>query len=65
MITEDIVFAIDDMINLCSDSNQALGMASIREMLCDFDADQWASMNADQQKEWLAGYLSCSPKKQA
>ena len=63
MITDEIVEAMDAMIDLCSDKKQALGMASIREMLCDIDVDTWPSMSEDERKEWLAGFLSCVPNK--
>lgn len=61
MITDEIVEAIDTMISLCSEYNQALGMASIREMLCDLDVDTWVSMSKDNRKDWLVGFLSCVP----
>lgn len=63
MITEEIVFAIDDMIALCSNEEQAMGMRSLREMLCDLDVDTWPSMSEAERKEWLAGFLSCEAKK--
>ena len=62
MITDEIVEAIDTMIDLCNDNNQALGMTSVREMLCDLDVDAWLSMSEDERKEWLTGFLSCAPK---
>jgi len=62
MITDEIVEAIDAMIDLCSDRKQALGMASVREMLCDLDVDNWPSMSENERKEWLAGFLSCASK---
>lgn len=64
MITEEIVFAIDDMIELCTSEEQAKGMRSLREMLCDFDGDVWASTNEADRREWLSGFLSCPPHPQ-
>lgn len=57
MITEEIVFAMDDMIGLCTDEGQKKGMTALREMLCDWDESQWDSMDESQRKNWLSGYL--------
>lgn len=62
MITDVIIGAVDSMIDLCSDTNQALGMASIREMLCDIEEDNWISLSEKERIEWLSSFLSCSPK---
>lgn len=59
MITDEIVEAIDVMIGLCSNGAQMLGMASVREMLCDFDVVTWSSMSCDERKDWLVEFLSC------
>lgn len=58
MITDEIVEAIDTMIEMCSNEEQAKGMKSIREMLCDFPAD-WNWESESEYREWLSGYLSC------
>lgn len=61
MITDEIVEAMDLMISLCSDRNQAMGMDAMREMLCDLNVDNWPSMNQAERKKWLAGFLNCRP----
>ena len=62
MITDVIIGAVDSMIDLCSDTSQALGMASIREMLCDIEEDNWISLSKKERIKWLSSFLSCSPK---
>lgn len=63
MITDAIIGAVDAMIGLCGDTNQALGMVSIREMLCDIDEDNWLSLSEKERIEWLSSFLSCSPNR--
>lgn len=63
MVTDEMMDAIDMMIEICSDEKQALGMKSVREMLGDFDEGWW--LNMDQLSEcydWLERYLSCDRK---
>ena len=65
MVTDEIVDAIDMMIEICSDEKQALGMKSVREMLCDFDEGCWLCMERPTDcYEWLEQYLSCKRKLQ-
>ena len=60
MITDAIVEAMDMMIDMCSNKQQALGMASIREMLCDFDEITW--IDTEDKEGWLEQFLSCVRK---
>lgn len=56
MIDDEIVAAIDRMIELCADPVQQVGMSSLREMLCDYYDGVTGDEGFD---EWLKGYLSC------
>lgn len=62
MITDEIVDAMDALIELCSDEEQKKGMSAMREMLCDWSEEIWEPMTEDERKEWLAGYLYCVEK---
>lgn len=56
MIDDNIVEAIDLMIDLCKDEKQKAGMLSVREMLCDY----YDGVTGDEKfEEWVMGYLSC------
>lgn len=59
MITEEIVNAMDRMIELCKDPVQAAGMSSMREMLCDFDESAWSEETLD---ERLSSYMEAKSK---
>lgn len=61
MITDEIVEAMDMMIELCSDRTQAMGMDAMREMLCDLDVDNWPSMSQEERQKWIASFLNCQP----
>lgn len=64
MITDEIMDAIDMLIEICSNEEQAKGMKSVREMLADFDGGGWLCMvEPSECYEWLEHYLSC-PRKQ-
>ncbi len=63
MITDEIVEAIDALVELCGDEQQELGMKSVREMLCDFSETEWNSITKEERTAWLEGYLSCRPRK--
>jgi hypothetical protein len=64
MFPDEMYDAIDMMIELCSDEQQKLGMKSVREMLCDFDDQNWLMMDdVSECNRWLATYLSCKPNK--
>lgn len=60
MITDKIMEAIDMMIDICSDEEQAKGMSSIREMLADYDEDNWSDLDdCGAREEWLEQFLLC------
>lgn len=60
MVTDGIIDAIDMLIEICSDEEQAKGMKSVREMLADFDEGGWLSTEHPSDcYEWLEQYLSC------
>lgn len=60
MVTDEIMDAINILIEMCSNEEQALGMKSVRDMLADFDNDGWLCM--ENPSEWLEQYLSCKRK---
>lgn len=53
MITDEIINAIDLLIELCSGKEQKSGMESLKEMLMDFDNDEWLNMTEAERCEWL------------
>ncbi len=63
MITDEIVEAVDTLIEMCSDTEQEHGMRSIREMICDFDEYKWNATSEADRKDWLQRYLRCVRKK--
>lgn len=63
MVTDEIMDAIEMMIEICSNEEQAKGMESVKEMLGDFVQDGWLSMvNPSECYEWLEQYLACDRK---
>ncbi len=62
MITDEIVDAMDALIDLCSDDEQQKGMDAMREMLCDWSEETWNPMTEKERKAWLSGYLHCKAK---
>lgn len=61
MITDGIVDAMDNLIELCSDENQKNGMEAMREMLCDWSEEIWDPSSTEERREWLIPYLNCKP----
>jgi len=59
MINDTLVEALDLMIDQCSDEQQALGMASMKEFICDFCESDWTPLSSDEKRERLKRYLSC------
>lgn len=59
MVTSNMIEAIDIIISLCSDKQQALGMISIREMLCDYEEGNYTTSTMQEKNEWLRGFMSC------
>ena len=63
MITDEMMDAIDMLIEICSNKEQVKGMKLVREMLADFDQSGWLRMeNPSDCYEWLEQYLSCKRK---
>jgi len=63
MITDEIMDAIDMLIEICSSEEQIKGMRSVREMLGDFDEGGWLCMPEPSEcYEWLEQYLRCERK---
>ncbi|EHF00005.1 hypothetical protein [Enterocloster citroniae] len=63
MVTDEMMDAIDKLIEICSDEEQAKGMKSVREMLADFDEAGWlCTKRSSDCYKWLEGYLSCERK---
>lgn len=64
MINDKIMEAIDMMIDICSDEEQAKGISSVREMLADYDEDNWSDLaDSGVRGEWLGQFLTCEKKK--
>lgn len=61
MIDDIVVEAMDALIEMCSNRQQELGMCSIREMLCDLDADEFPCMSEDEKRR-VAGAVSLLPE---
>ena len=60
MVTDEMMDAIDMLIELCSNEEQKIGMKSVREMLADFDEGGWLSTERPSDcYDWLEQYLSC------
>ena len=57
MIADEIIEAIDIMITLCKDKQQALGMIAIKEMLEDYDEAHYISSTMEEKNNWLFEYL--------
>lgn len=53
MITDEIIDAIDLLIEMCSGKEQKNGMESVKEILMDFDNDKWLNMTESERREWL------------
>lgn len=63
MVTDEMLDAIDMMIEICSNEEQVKGMASVREMLCDFSENGWLCLYEPSEcYDWLENYLSCKRK---
>lgn len=59
MVTDEMVEAIDMLIEMCPNEEQVKGMKSVREMLCDFSEDDWLRLGTDSSRTfWLANYIS-------
>ena len=59
MINDILVEALDMMIDLCSDEQQATGMSSMREFICDYCESDWAPLSPEEKRERLKQYMSC------
>lgn len=57
MITDEIVEAMDVLIEACDSREQAFGMEIMRDMLCEFDTNRWNTMTAEEHVIWLTGFL--------
>lgn len=57
MITDEIVEAIDMMIEVCGDAEHRKGMDSIREMLCDFDVTAWMAADEEEKESWIKRFF--------
>lgn len=60
MVTDEMMDAIDMLIEICSNEEQKKGMESVREMLADFVESEWLSTERPSDcYDWLEQYLSC------
>ena len=58
MVTDNILFAVQGIIDNFSKSEERHAGKIIWDMLSDFDEDEWISMNDEQRKEWLIKYIN-------
>lgn len=60
MVTDEMMDAMDMLIEICSDEKQKKGMETIRGMLADFDEGVWLCTERPSDcYDWLEQYLSC------
>lgn len=60
MVTDEMLDAIDMMIEICGNEEQAKGMRAVAEMLGDFEEGSWlCTENPSDCQEWLGKYLPC------
>ena len=57
MISDDVVEAIDMMIDRCMDADDRRGMEKMRAMLCDWDSTTWVFMSVQENKAFIDSYL--------
>ena len=57
MITDEIMEALDMLITMCKDKNQAQGMISVQEMLGDFDEHKFITSTEEEKSNWVLEYL--------
>lgn len=60
MVTDEMMDAMDMLIEICSDEEHKKGMKTIREMLSDFDEGAWLCTERPSDcYDWLEQFLSC------
>ena len=59
MINDNLVEALDMMIDLCGDEQQSLGMSSMREFICDYCETDWTPLSGEEKREKLKQYMNC------
>ena len=57
MITYDVVYAMDLMIELREDKTLAKAMDAMRDMLCAFYMNEWLGWTGQERREWIAKWL--------
>lgn len=60
MVNDEMMDAIDKLIEICSNKEQTKGMKSVREMLADFDEENWNDLgDSGAREEWSEQFLLC------
>ncbi len=57
MVTDEIVNAMDTMIDRCEDKERKRGMEMMRDMLLDFDGEKWNKEPDTEAFDWIDKYL--------
>lgn len=57
MITEGHILTIRDMIEQCTDTEQAAGMQAVMEMLSAYDEDETPELSAEERAAWLEQFM--------
>ena len=66
MVTDEMLDAIDMMIEICTSEEQKKGMRSVAAMLDEFDQCGWlATDNPSDCYEWLVQFMNTEEKKGA
>ena len=57
MITDEIVEAMDMMMELCSTPEERVGMQKMQDMLLDWSQDDWMTMSNTKKTKFLKQFI--------
>jgi phosphopantothenate synthetase len=57
MITDELICAMETMIELCKDENEKRGMHKMMNMLLDFDLNKWNDSSLEESDNFIKEYL--------
>ncbi|MDR0286813.1 MAG: hypothetical protein LBI03_03770 [Clostridiales bacterium] len=58
MINDILVEILDLMIDVCKNKQQAFGMESMREFICDYCESDWSPLSPEEKREKLKQYMN-------
>lgn len=58
MFTDEMLEAIEIMVENCENEEQAAGMEQVKNMLADFDEDAWNDMDSDEKNDWISQFIN-------